>query len=151
MRHGLLFILSMVFLSACSEQSDGSAQSEANETNPTHQEADNASVDVQIGGADLYAIACQACHSIAPGEPHRVGPNLNGIVDAAAASREGYTYSTALQNSELTWNKANLTTWIVTPESLVPGTWMLYHNILVGEEVPRLIEYIEQAASPDQL
>jgi cytochrome c len=105
---------------------------------------------VSLSGADLFTVACQACHSIAPDAPHRVGPNLYGIIDQPAASQAGFSYSEALQQSGLAWNKANLMAWVVAPESLVPGTWMLYHNVLAGDELTRLIGYIEQAASPNQ-
>ncbi len=150
MKHSLLFSLSMVFLSACGEQSNESVQPEAQEASPVRLEANNAPSKGQLSGSDLFAIACQACHSIAADAPHRIGPNLNGILGEAAGSRAGYIYSPALQQSGLIWNKANLMAWTVAPESLVPGTWMLYHNVLVGEEVPRLIEFIEQTTSPDQ-
>lgn len=159
MKNGLILILSVlsvVLLSACGEKSDVPVQQEAN---AVQQEAvanavqpqDNAeSSGVQIAGADLFTIACQACHSMAPDAANRVGPNLYGIVGEAAASRAEYTYSEALKASGLIWNKGNLTAWIVASESMAPGTWMAYHNVLAPDEVPRLVEYIEQAASPNQ-
>jgi cytochrome c len=146
----LLLLLSVMFLSACGEQPDVSVPPEANQAAPVRQEAADAVPAVQLSGAELFAVACQACHSIAPEAPHRVGPNLYGIVGQAAASREGFSYSPALQQSGLTWNKADLMAWIVAPESLVPGTWMLYHNVLTGDEVPRLIEYLEQVNTSNQ-
>ena len=147
MKYMLLLILSLGLLSAYGEQPDLLVQSEAN---TSLQEVNNRQSSLQLGGADLFAIACQACHSIAPGAPHRIGPNLGGIVGNAAASREGYVYSSALQQSELTWNKGNLMAWIISPESLAPGTWMLYENVLTGDEILRLIEYIEEIASVDR-
>ncbi len=158
MKNGLIFILSVlsvVFLGACGEKSDMPVQQEAGpvqqkaEANAVQQEANAESSGVQLSGADLFTIACQACHSIAPDAANRVGPNLYGIVGEAAASRAGYTYSKALKESGLTWNKGNLTAWIVASESMVPGTWMAYHNVLAPDEVPHLVEYIEQVAGPN--
>ncbi len=152
MKQGLLLVLSVVLLGACSEQTNDRVQIETREAAPVARDnmVSQSEAQQQLSGAALYAIACQACHSIEAGTPHRVGPNLNGILGKAAASRTAYIYSTALQESGLVWNKANLTAWIATPESLVPGTWMLYHNILAGEEVSRVIDFIEQAAASDQ-
>ena len=100
-----------------------------------------------LSGAELFTLACQGCHDIKPGAPHRVGPNLSGIVGQPAASQEGFSYSPALQESGLVWTEANLAAWVVAGESLVPGTWMLYHNILQPDEVTQLIGYIERAGS----
>ncbi len=150
MKYSLLLLLIVVLLSACGERPEVSVQPEANQAGPVPQETVDASPTVQLSGADLFAVACQACHAITPEAPHRVGPNLYGIVGQAAASREGFSYSPALQQSGLTWNQANLMAWVVAPESLVPGTWMLYHNVLAGDEVPRLIEYLEQASVSKQ-
>ena len=154
MKNGLILILSVFILSACGEKSDVPAKPQ--ETMPmqpqaaAQQQANGKSSPVQLSGADLFTVACQACHSLAPDAPNRLGPNLYGVVGRAAASHEGFTYSEALQQSGITWDKANLMAWVVAPESLVPGTWMLYHSVLAGDELPRLIEYIEQEANPTQ-
>jgi len=92
--------------------------------------------------AEHLFIACQACHSIEVGADHKVGPNLFGIIDQAAASREGFSYSESLKNSGLIWNKSTLTGWILATETVVPGTWMTYHNHLSAEETTKLVEYI---------
>lgn len=158
MKNGLIFILSalsVVFLSACGEKSEVTVQQDAKPAQQeiaaeaVQQEAAAESSGAQLSGADLFAIACQACHSMAPDAANRVGPNLYGIVGEAAASRAGYTYSEPLQQSGLSWNTGNLTAWIVAPESMVPGTWMAYHNVLTPDEVPRLVAYIEEAAGPN--
>jgi cytochrome c len=69
-------------------------------------------------------------------------------VGQEAASAEGFQYSAALAESGLTWTPANLAAWIVAAETVVPGTWMLYHNILEANEIAALVDYIEQASSP---
>ena len=100
-------------------------------------------------GEQLF-VACQGCHSIAAGAEHRVGPNLQGMMDQPAATRPGYTYSDELQNAGLTWTDSMLAAWIVDTETIVPGTWMAYSSILEGDEIQTLIEYIRQASSTDQ-
>jgi len=95
----------------------------------------------ELDGEQAFA-ACAACHSLAPGAPHKVGPNLFGLAGRRAASQPGYRYSPALEASRLTWNRGTLTTWIVATEALVPGNWMLFHSPLAPAEVPRLVDYI---------
>ena len=95
----------------------------------------------ELDGEQAFA-ACAGCHSLAPGAPHKVGPNLHGLAGRRAASQPGYRYSPALQASGLTWNRGTLTTWIVATEALVPGNWMLFHSPLAPAEVPRLVDYI---------
>jgi len=96
--------------------------------------------------------SCEGCHSIKLGEPHKVGPNLHGIMGQPAASRDGFTYSDALKNSDITWNRDTLIAWMVATESMAPGTWMLYHNHMTPPEVMQLADYIvAESASVDQL
>lgn len=94
-----------------------------------------------LNGEQAFA-ACAACHSIEPGAPHKVGPNLHGIVGNSAAAKEGYSYSPALQESGLKWTRETLFAWIAGSEQLVPGSWMLYANELRPEEVQALIDYL---------
>jgi cytochrome c len=94
-----------------------------------------------LTGADLF-IACEGCHALAPGDPHGVGPNLHGIDGRAAGSAAGFAYSPALAAADITWNRGTLTGWILSAETMVPGTWMLYHNHLEDDEVERLVEYL---------
>jgi cytochrome c len=100
-----------------------------------------------LTGEQAFA-ACAACHSRDPGAPHKVGPNLHGLAGRRAGSAPGYQYSPALRASGLTWNRSTLTTWIVAPEGLVPGNWMLFHSPLAPAEVPRLVDYL-LAPAPD--
>ncbi len=143
MKRAYLGVLLLGILAGCDKQAEPTESTVAAATS-------SEVVAVPLAGKDLFAVACQACHSIEAGAPHRVGPNLYGVAGQAAASREGFQYSDALTQSGITWTKANLIAWVVAPEALVPGTWMLYHNTLEADEVPRLIEYIEQASGTSQ-
>lgn len=134
----ITLIILTLGLFACSSQEAntvGKADSEAaaNKQVPVHGKP--------LIGEQLF-IACQACHNLAEGAEHKVGPNLFEIIDQPAASREGYTYSKALSSSGLVWNKNTLTGWILATETMVPGTWMAYHNHMSPEEASRLVGYI---------
>jgi cytochrome c len=71
-----------------------------------------------------------------------VGPNLHGLAGRRAGSAPGYRYSPALASAEVVWDRASLTTWIVSTEAFIPGTWMLFHNPLTPDEVHRLVDYL---------
>lgn len=95
-----------------------------------------------LNGKQAFA-ACTACHSLAEGAAHKVGPNLFGVSGRTAAGAKGYSYSPALRDSGLIWTRENLFAWIAGSEALVPSSWMLYHNVLRPEEVLSLIDYLE--------
>lgn len=96
-------------------------------------------------GKRLY-LQCQACHSMAAGQAHKVGPNLHGFWGAKAASRPGYAYSTALKNSGLVWNEATLDPWLTRSSAQVPGTKMVYAGMPRAEDRAALIAYLKRAS-----
>ena len=86
---------------------------------------------------------CAPCHAIGPGAKNKVGPELNGILDRAAASVEGFAYSDALKKSGLKWDDANLHKWLENPKALVPGTKLVFPGVKDETERDDLIAYIE--------
>ena len=89
-------------------------------------------------------IQCAACHNLKEGEPHKVGPNLNGIFGKKAASEEGFNYSQALQNSGIVWNEDHIRNWLTKPSDYVPGTTMAFIGIQNEEQQNALIEYLKE-------
>ena len=122
-------------LSGCAEDvSDENAASFQQEAAVVEPQSD-------LTGEQLF-IACQSCHSIEQGAAHKVGPNLYGLLGQPAASREGYNYSKALKESGIVWNKGLLLGWVLSAETMVPATWMVYHNHLSVEESEKLVDYL---------
>ena len=91
----------------------------------------------------LLYIQCRACHDLAEGEPHKVGPNLFGIIGRAAATAEDFTYSSALKNAKITWDRATLDRWLEKPSAVVPGNAMAFAGIANPKDRASLIAYIE--------
>lgn len=102
-----------------------------------------------LHGATLFKITCAGCHRIEVGAEHDVGPNLYGIIGQPAASQPGYSYSSALKSSGLYWDRSSLAAWIAATEALVPSTTMTYANVLSGEEVAQLIDYMLETVVSD--
>ena len=91
-------------------------------------------------------LQCQACHSLARGAPHKVGPNLYGTIGAPAASRPGYAYSAALKNSGIRWDDATLDRWLERPSAVVRGNKMIYNGMARPEQRRALIGYLKKAS-----
>jgi len=134
---GVIAIVLGMTLSACDPQQTETS----NDTSIQKGTATNKLESTTLNGRELFVV-CQACHSINSDASHKVGPNLYGIINQKAASRSDFTYSEALKNSGLVWSKGALTGWIMGTETMVPGTWMLYHNHLTSAEATQLVEYI---------
>jgi cytochrome c len=94
----------------------------------------------------ILFLQCRACHGVAAGEPHKVGPNLHGILGAAAASRPGFaSYSAALKASGLVWTEAELDRFLAAPGRAVPGTSMAFAGMERPADRAALIAYLREA------
>jgi cytochrome c len=91
----------------------------------------------------LLYIQCRACHELKPGQPHKVGPNLAGFLGRKAATVEGFAFSPALKNANLTWDRATLDKWMEKPSALVPGNSMAFAGIANPKDRASLIAYLE--------
>jgi cytochrome c len=97
----------------------------------------------QAAAGKRLFLQCQACHTVKKGEPHKIGPNLNGIFGAKAATRAGYRYSPAMAKSPIVWNEATLDRLLQRPVAAVPGTKMIYGGMARKEDRAALIAYLK--------
>jgi cytochrome c len=86
---------------------------------------------------------CNACHSAAKGRPNGMGPNLFGVVGAAAGTRPGYAYSPAMKASNIRWVRAKLDAFLADPKGVVPGTKMMIPGIKDAAKRSDIISYLE--------
>ena len=94
-----------------------------------------------VRGGRLF-LQCRACHTVAPGAPHAVGPNLVGIVGVKAGTRAGYSYSPALAASKTVWTAATLDPFLKRPSQAVPGTKMAFAGVADASVRADLIAYL---------
>lgn len=97
-----------------------------------------ASADVR---PDSFA-QCAACHAVAKGAPHGLGPNLWGIAGTKAGEVAGYSFSPALKASGLVWDEATLDKWLENPRALVPGTKMSYSGMPDAAKRKELVTWL---------
>ena len=103
--------------------------------------------DEKAGAAS--AKKCLACHTLASGEPNKVGPNLYGVVNRPIAAHEGYEYSDAMKahaQEASTWTYDNLSTFLHDPKGTVPGTKMTFAGLKDDKERANVIAYLRTLA-----
>jgi cytochrome c len=100
-------------------------------------------------GAEVFK-KCSACHSVAKGEPAKVGPNLWNIVGAKHGHMEGFAYSDAIKAlSDKEWTYEELNAFLASPKTHIPGTKMTFPGLKKVEDRAAIIAYLRsQADSP---
>lgn len=99
-----------------------------------------AAADVAQG--EKLSKACAACHSFKQGEPHKVGPNLWGIVGAKQAHSDDFAYSDAMKAKGGTWNYQELNKFLWKPKDYVPGTKMTFVGVKKPADRAALIAWL---------
>lgn len=59
-------------------------------------------------GANLFKTRCAQCHTLAEGEPNKIGPNLHGLFGRKTGSVAGFQYTDANKQKAITWSEDTL-------------------------------------------
>ena len=87
---------------------------------------------------------CRACHQVGESARNLVGPQLNGMFGRKTGSVEGYSYTEANKNANITWDDATFRDYIIDPKGKIPGTKMAFAGVKNPQQVTDLIAYIKQ-------
>jgi cytochrome c len=90
----------------------------------------------------LFKVQCGACHAIEDGT-NKVGPSLFGLIGRKSGSVEGFRYSAANRNSNITWTDEVLDNYLANPRAVIPGTNMPYIGLKNDTQRNNLIAYLE--------
>lgn len=92
-------------------------------------------------GAAIFA-QCRACHVRDEGV-NRTGPSLHNIVGSEAGGVEGFTYSDANANSDITWTPEKLFQYLENPRRVTPGTRMAFRGLPDPQDRADLIAFLQ--------
>jgi len=151
-----------LFLAACGGSESTSVASEdtapaservAAQSAPATPQADDISTVDGTALADFTGDAaagerafmqCRTCHVMDPGV-NRMGPSLAGIIGRKAGSVDGFNYSPAMAESEITWTPEKLYQFLENPRRVVPGNRMAFAGVRNDQERANLIAYLKDA------
>lgn len=87
---------------------------------------------------------CRACHQVGEQAKNLVGPQLNGIFGRKTGSVEGYSYTEANKNANITWDDKAFAEYIVDPKGKIPGTKMIFAGLKNPQQVADLTAFLKQ-------
>lgn len=94
-------------------------------------------------GEKLFKGRAAQCHTATKGGANGVGPNLHGIYGRQSGRIEGYTYSKANLDSNVTWTEDVLDVYLENPKKFMPGTKMSFAGMKKPQERADLIAYLK--------
>ena len=67
-----------------------------------------------------------ALPAIRPSRVKKVGPSLAGVFGRKSGTESGYSYSSAVEGLNITWDETSLNEWLQGPSKFAKGTKMIY-------------------------
>ena len=102
-------------------------------------------------GERQFARKCSICHALTGGTDRKAGPTLAGLFGRRAGTVEGYSYSDALDGSNIIWTEDTVDALFDEgPDVYVPGTKMPVQRIARAQDRADLVTYLKRATREDR-
>jgi cytochrome c2 len=98
-----------------------------------------AGADPISSGKAAFAV-CSTCHSLS--SEGNSGPPLNGLVGRKAGAVPAFNYSSAMKDSDITWDPQTLDRFLANPQQQVPGNRMPFPGIPDESKRADIIAYL---------
>ncbi len=111
-------------------------------TTPAPAASSAAAAATPVAAAPAAFNQCKVCHAVEKGK-HGIGPSLAGIYGTKAGDIPGFEFSSAMEESGLVWNEANLDRYLTDPRAVVPGTKMSFGGMKDAAKRKEVIDYLK--------
>jgi cytochrome c len=90
---------------------------------------------------------CLQCHTLAKGEPNKIGPNIYAVVDEPRGEgRNGFAFSSAMKSKGGTWTYDELFKFLKSPGAYINGTKMSFAGLRNAQDRINLIAFLRTNA-----
>jgi len=85
---------------------------------------------------------CKACHTVDPGDKHKAGPNLFGVVGRKAGSTDFKRYK-GLKGADFVWTEKNLDKWLTNPKKFIGKKTAMVIKLKKEKDRKNVIAYLK--------
>jgi len=101
----------------------------------------------QIAAGEKIFQKCQSCHTITPGGPNGIGPNLHGVMGEPIGKGRGFAFSEALSGKGGNWDWDQMNAWLTNPKAFANGTKMSFAGLAKVEDRAAVAMYLNAQGS----
>ncbi|MEX5727182.1 cytochrome c [Rhodovulum iodosum] len=101
-------------------------------------------------GERQFLRKCSVCHTLGPDGGRRAGPSLYGLFGRPAGTLPGYSYSPALENSDIIWSSSTIDKLFeIGPDHVTPGSKMPMQKIVSPADRADLIAFLKRETATE--